>query len=138
MHDCRDHVHFHFNKESINKESMEMKLNEVNKFKGFDDFMYFSYKHWFLIREDNEKLEKSKNMFIEAAKKFNKFRNLDSNQLLAEADKYITHLNEITRLLFELDDIHNATVKIGQFAKSFTIEDKFIRNFNKKLESIEI
>lgn len=138
MHDCSDHVHNHFDLASLNKENMNLKLDNLDKFKGFDDFVYFSYKYWPLIKSDNLIIEKLRALFVEAAKKFKKFRNLDDDKLKLEADKFINHLEETGKLLFDVGDVHNATVKISQFVKPFTIEDKFIRNFNKKLDSAEI
>lgn len=138
MHDCSDHVHNHFDIASLNKENMDLKLENLDKFKGFDDFVYFSYKYWPLIKSDNSIIEKLRGLFVEAAKRFKKFRNLDDDKLKLEADKFISHLEETGRLLFDVGDVHNATVKISQFVKPFTIEDKFIRNFNKKLDSAEI
>lgn len=138
MHDCSDHVHNHFDIASLKKENMDLKLENLDKFKGFDDFVYFSYKYWPLIKSDNSIIEKLRGLFVEAAKRFKKFRNLDDDKLKLEADKFINHLEETGKLLFDVGDVHNATVKISQFVKPFTIEDKFIRNFNKKLDSAEI
>lgn len=138
MHDCSDHVHNHFDLNSLNKENMNLKLADLNKFKGFDDFIYFSYKYWPLIKSDNQIIEQLRILFVEAARKFNKFKNLDDTNLKLESDKYISHMEEAGKLLFDIGDVHNATVKISQFVKPFTIEDKFIRNFNKKLDSAEI
>jgi hypothetical protein len=138
MHDCRDHIHHHFNIDGLNKELMNSKLEDITKFKGFDDFMYFSYKYWPLIKDNTEASNKAKELFLNAAKKFNKFKTLSEAKLAEKAEKYLEHLNETTRLIFEKGDVHNATVLIGDFAQAFTIQDKFVRNFNKKIDSAEI
>jgi hypothetical protein len=136
MHDCSDHIHNDFKLENLNKETLNSKLNAPDKFSGFDDFMYFSYKYWPLIKTEPENISKAENTFIQLAKKFNKLNGLDAAQLTQEAGKYSTHMDNVTRLIIEDGDSHTATVTIGKYIKPFTIQDKFIRNFNKKLTTV--
>ncbi len=136
MHDCHDHVHHEFNIGKLNEEVMNLKLNNITKFSGFDDFMYFSYKYWPLIKTSPESVEKIKSLFVEACKKFKKLSRLTDAQLVEEAEKYKTHMFEVENLIFELRDVHHATVAIGNYVKPFTIQEKFVRNFNKKLVEV--
>jgi hypothetical protein len=137
MHDCRDHIHHEADVEKLDKETMNKKLNDQNQFKGFDDFMYFSYKYWPLITTDPENIAKAEQLFVELIKKFNKINSGKGENISAEIEKYTSHLDEVTGLIKD-HDAHTATITISRYIKPFTIQDKFIRNFNKKVASAEI
>lgn len=130
MHDHGNHIHYHPAKDEANKEKILNKISSADNFKGFDDFMYFSYKNWLLFQENQADLDKAKNTFIEVGKKFKKFK--DSQDPQSEAEKYLENITNVTDMMGK-HDLHNATVLVENFVKPYTIADKFVRNFNKKI-----
>ena len=125
-----NHLHFHPSAENVDQAKIIDKISNPDNFKGFDDFMYFAYKYWIVLKDNEESINKSKSTFVAVCTKFKKFKvNEDVN---AASDTFVKNLNNATDLMLnhELDEV---TSLIEKFVRPYTLSEKFIRNFNKRM-----
>ncbi len=133
MHDHHQHdnnnIHYHPSVDGIDEVKVLEQFNNLDNFKGFDDYMYFSYKYWLLLAKSDENIKKAKDNFIQICNKYNKNKVGDQNQ---QAENYIQNLKNVTGMM-NAHDLSNATNLVTSFVKTYTMQDKFIRNFNKRV-----
>lgn len=129
-HHDSNHLHFHPSVENVDKNKITAKISNSDNFKGFDDFMYFAYKYWLVLKDDQETINKAKNTFIEVCTKFKKFKGSEYTNTIA--DKFVENLNNATDLMLN-HELEEVTSLIEKFVKPYTLADKFMRNFNKRM-----
>ena len=129
QHDNNNNIHYHPSVDGIDEVKILEQFNNLSNFKGFDDYMYFSYKYWLLLSKSEENIKKAKDNFIEICNKYNKIKGGDQNQ---QAENYIQNLKNVTDMM-NAHDLSNATNLVISFVKTYTMQDKFIRNFNKRV-----
>lgn len=129
-HHDSNHLHFHPSAENVDKVKVIDKLSNIDSFKGFDDFMYFAYKNWIVLKDSEEDINKAKNTFVEVCKKFKKFKS--DEDVNTASDKFVENMNNSTDLMLN-HELEEVTALIEKFVRPYTLSDKFIRNFNKRM-----
>ncbi|MFN8671289.1 MAG: hypothetical protein U0457_04290 [Candidatus Sericytochromatia bacterium] len=124
------HIHYHPSAKNIDKDKVVSDLESLKAFNGFDDFMYYSYKHWLFLVQENL-IEEVKTAFDKICTKYNKFKNNDKKQ--EEIELFIVHMNRVLEYINK-HLIHEATEEVESFIANYVnIPDKFVRNFNKRV-----
>jgi hypothetical protein len=129
-HHNSNHLHFHPSKDNMDKEKIINELVNLDSFKGFDDFMYFAYKYWIILKDNVEDINKVKSSFIGVCKKYKKLKENEDINLLG--DKLVENLDNSLNLMVN-HELEEVTSLIKNFVKPYTISEKFIRNFNKRV-----
>ncbi|MFN8575674.1 MAG: hypothetical protein U0354_02340 [Candidatus Sericytochromatia bacterium] len=129
-HHNSNHLHFHPSKENVDKIKILDTLTNISSFKGFDDFMYFVYKYWIVLKDNEDDINKVKSSFIEVCKKFKKLK--DSEDINIVSNKLVENLDNSISLMLN-HELEEVTSLIEKFVRPYTISEKFIRNFNKRV-----
>ncbi len=122
------HIHYHLSVVNMNKETVLKELETLSSFTGFDDFMYYSYKHWFFITQENLVAE-AKKAFENICTKYNKFKT-DNKE--TEVESFVIHMNKLLEIVSK-HELHEATEEVENFVDKYVLKAKFLRNFNKRV-----